>query len=98
MLDPFFVKSNSEEERNVWICLLTYCSTSAIHFKVVPNITSEAFVRCFSRFVPRRSRPSSVVSVNAKTFKSASEELEKISVFLRAAPRKYQLHVEIVKK
>ena len=85
---PLFVKSNSEEERKVWICLFTCCSTSAIHFKVVPNMTSEAFVRCFSRFVARRSRPSSVVLDNAKTFKSASEEFEKIPVLLSTMPKR----------
>ena len=42
-------------------------------------MTSEAFLRCFRRFVARRSRPSLVVSDNAKTFKSASKELEKIT-------------------
>ena len=42
-------------------------------------MTSEAFLRCFRRFVARRSRPSLVVSGNAKTFKSASKELEKIT-------------------
>ena len=77
---PLFVKSTSEEERKVWICLFTYCSTRAAHFEVVPNMTSEAFLRCFRRFVACRSRPSLVVSDNAKTFKkSASKELEKIT-------------------
>ena len=76
---PLFVKSTSEEEREVWICLFTCCSTRAVHFEVVPNMTSEAFLRCFKRFVARRSRPSLVVSDNAKTFKSASKELEKIT-------------------
>ena len=43
-------------------------------------MTSEAFLRCFRRFVARRSRPSLVVSDNAKTFKSAQcKELEKIT-------------------
>ena len=52
----------------------------AVPFEVVPNMTSEAFLRCFRRFVARCSRPSLVVSDNAKTFKkSASKELEKIT-------------------
>ena len=76
---PLFVKSTSDEECKVWICLFTCCSTRAVHFEVVPNMTSEAFLRCFRRFVARRSRPSLVVSDNAKTFKSASKELEKIT-------------------
>ena len=50
-----------------------------VHFEVVPNLTSGAFLRCFRRFVARRSRPSLVVSDNAKTSKSAFKELEKIT-------------------
>ena len=42
-------------------------------------MTTEAFLRCFRRFVAHHSRPSLVVSDNAKTFKSASKELEKIT-------------------
>lgn len=73
------MKSTSDEERKVWICLFTCCSTREVHFEVVPNMTSEAFLRCFRRFVARRSRPSLVVSDDAKTCKSASKELEKIT-------------------
>ena len=36
------MKSTSEEERKVWICLFTCCSTRAVHFEVIPNMTSEA--------------------------------------------------------
>ena len=71
-IGPLFVKSTSEEERKVWICLFTFCARRAVHFEVVPNMTSEASPRCFRRFAVRRSRPSLVVSDNAKTFKSAS--------------------------
>ena len=42
-------------------------------------MTSETFLRCFRKFVARRSSPSLVVSDNAKTFKSASKDLEKIT-------------------
>ena len=59
--------------------IFSYCSTRAAHIEVVPNMTSETFLRCFRKFVARRSRPSLVVSDNAKTFKSASKDLEKIT-------------------
>ena len=62
---PLFVKFTSEEVRKGWICLFTCCSTRAAHIAVVPNMTSEAFLRCFRRFVARRSRPSLVVPDNA---------------------------------
>ena len=72
------VKSTSEKDRKVWICLFTCCVTRAVHLEVVPNLTAQAFLRCFRRYVARRLTPSFVISDNAKTFKSASKELEKI--------------------
>ena len=77
-LGPLYVRSTSEKDRKVWICLFACCVTRAVHFEVVPNLTAAAFLRCFMRYVARRSIPSFVISDNAKTFKSASKELEKI--------------------
>ena len=77
---PLYVKSAKEEDRKVWICLFTCCVTRAVHFEVVPNLTAEAFLRCFRRYAARRSTPLIVLSDNAyaKTFKAASKELDKI--------------------
>ena len=77
-LGPLYVKSAKEEDRKVWICLFTCCVTRAVHFEVVPNLTAEAFLRCFRRYAARRSMPLIVLSDNAKTFKAASKELDKI--------------------
>ena len=75
---PLYVKSTSEKDQKVWICLFTCCITRAVHLEAVPNLTAQAFLRCFRRYVARRSMPSFVISDNAKTFKSASKELKKI--------------------
>ena len=90
---PLFVKSTSDEERKVWICLFTCCSTREVHFEVVPNMTSEAFLRCFRRFVARRSRPSLVVSDKAKKPSKrvplrSLRRLQMIPVFLSALPKR----------
>ena len=34
--EPFFVKSTGEEERKVWICLFTCCSTRAVTSRLYP--------------------------------------------------------------
>ena len=93
------MKSASAEERKVWICLFTCCSSRAVHFEAVLNMTSDAFRTCFRRFVARRSGPSLVVSDNVKTFKSASKELEKIandpSVVEYFCPREDQMVLQL---
>ena len=77
-IGPLYVNSAKGEDRKVWICLFTCCVTRAVHFEVVPNLTAEAFLRCFRRYAARRSTPLIVLSDNAKTFKAASKELDKI--------------------
>ena len=77
-LGPLYVRSTSDKDRKVLICLFTCCITRAIHSEVVPHLTAAAFLRCFKQYIACRSMPSFVISDNAKTLKSASKELEKI--------------------
>ncbi|CAB4021831.1 E3 ubiquitin- ligase DZIP3 [Paramuricea clavata] len=72
---PLYVKSTNDLDEKAWICLITCCVSRAVHLEVVPNMTSQAFLRSFRRFTLRRSTPLLVVSDNAKTFKAASKEL-----------------------
>ena len=73
---PLYVKSTNELDEKAWICLITCCVSRAVHLEVVPNMTSQAFLRSFRRFTARRSTPLLVISDNAKTFKAASKELK----------------------
>lgn len=70
---PLFVRDTvSSTARKVWLCLYTCCVTRAAHLDIVPDMTSETFLRCFRRFAARRGFPTRMVSDNAKTFKAAS--------------------------
>lgn len=69
------MKSTNDLDEKAWICLITCCVSRAVHLEVVPNMTSQAFLRSFRRFTSRRATPLLVVSDNAKTFKAASKEL-----------------------
>lgn len=73
---PLYVKgANKKTETKVWICLYTCCVTRAVHLEIVPDLTPEAFLRSFRRFVARRGLPSRIVSDNASTFTSASKQI-----------------------
>ena len=69
---PLYVKGN-EGNGKVWVCLFTCCSTRALHLEVVPDLTTEAFMRCFRRFTTRKGKPCKIISDNAKTFMSAKK-------------------------
>jgi len=71
---PLYIKDGNK----VWICLYTCCVTRAVHLEVVPNMTTEAFLRSFKRFAARRGFPNRVLSDNGKTFKAAQRALVKL--------------------
>lgn len=76
---PLYVKgSNSTDSEKVWICLYTCCVVRAIHLEVVPDMTTQSFIRCFKRFTARRGFPLKIISDNALTFKAAAKELTNI--------------------
>lgn len=76
-LGPLYVKAIDRSQK-VWICLYTCCVVRAVHLDVVPNLTSEGFMRSFRRFTARRGIPSTIVSDNGGTFKPASREITSI--------------------
>lgn len=76
---PLYVKeAKRKTEKKVWICLYTCCVTRAVHLDIVPDLTPEAFLRSFRRFTARRGLPSSIVSDNGTTFKSASKQITEL--------------------
>ena len=76
---PLYIKNKSlVNEKKVWICLYTCCIIRAVHLELVPDMTTEAFIRSFKRFTARRGFPRKLVSDNGKTFKSAARSIEAI--------------------
>ena len=76
---PLYVRSEAPSGlQKVWICLFTCCVTRGVHLEIVPDMTAEAFIRCFRRFTSRRGFPCRIVTDNAKTFKAAAKTLEAV--------------------
>ena len=72
-------KSANEEDAKAYVCLFTCASTRAVHLELTKRLSSEAFMLAFRRFTNRRGLPVTLLSDNAKTFKSASKDIVKIS-------------------
>ena len=94
---PLFVKSGEDKEQSnvqkVYLALFTRGSTRAVHLKVVPDLSSETFIRSFKRFVCRRGIPRLVVSDNATTFKTAARVLS--TVFDLPDVQRYLLNLKL---
>lgn len=65
-----------------YIALFICLTTRAIHLEVVTNLTTEAFMAAFKRFIARRGRPNHVYSDNGTNFVGARRELNELSNFL----------------
>jgi len=80
---PLYVKDNvhaSEEgTRKAYICLFTCTSTRAIHLELTAGLDVERFLLTFCRFISQCRLPATLLSDNAKTFKSASKEIRGIA-------------------
>ena len=61
-----------------YICLFTCASTRAIHLELTRTMNVDAFLLAFRRFAGRRGLPVTLLSDNAKTFKSSSKEIRSI--------------------
>ena len=53
-------------------CIVLYTCTSsrAVHLDLVPNLSTQAFVKSFKRFIARRGVPKLGVSDNGSTFRN----------------------------
>ena len=76
---PLMVTSKGKGEvTKSYICLFTCGSTRAIHLELVESLSVESFIRAFRRFCGRRGLPATIITDNAKTFKSAALEVKKL--------------------
>ena len=73
--------SGSTEEKDsskAYICLFTCASTRAVHLELTCGMNVDSFLLAFRRFVERRRLPATLLSDNAKTFKSSAKEIRTI--------------------
>ncbi|XP_024868253.1 uncharacterized protein LOC112452346, partial [Temnothorax curvispinosus] len=57
----------------IFICM----AVKAVHLEVVSDMTTDAFLNAFKRFISRRGRPVNVYSDNGTNFVGVNRELEK---------------------
>ena len=74
---------SNKENAKCYVCLFTCASTRAVPLELTETLDVEAFIRAFRRFSARRGLPATVISDNAKTFKSASKEVRRLLRSLR---------------
>ena len=64
--------------RKSYIVLFTCQSSRAVHLELVTDLSVESFLQAFRRFASRRGFPALLMTDKAKTFKSASHDIQRI--------------------
>lgn len=78
---PFYIyglSTRQNQASKVYLALYTCASSRAVHLDITPDLSADAFLRSFRRFISRRGIPKRVRSDNAKNFKSASKKLSRL--------------------
>ncbi|KAJ0169499.1 hypothetical protein K1T71_015086 [Dendrolimus kikuchii] len=78
-------KGRGHKATKGYICLFICMATRAIHLEVVSDLTSDAFLAAFKRFVARRGHCNELWSDNATTFVGADRELKTLLESERSA-------------
>lgn len=77
---PIFIRDRKGRGSKLvksYICLFVCLLTRAIHLELVSELSTEAFMATFKRFISRRGRPTNVYSDNGTNFVGANRELGK---------------------
>ncbi|KAL0850467.1 hypothetical protein ABMA28_012265 [Loxostege sticticalis] len=61
-----------------YIVLFVCFVTKAIHLELASDLTTDAFLACFKRFISRRNLPSDVYCDNGSTYKGARNKLDEL--------------------
>ena len=68
---PFSLKKGHTRKPawvNGYVCLFVCLTTRAVHLEIVMDLTTEAFMAAFGRFVARRGRLNTILSDNGTNF------------------------------
>ncbi|XP_054084611.1 uncharacterized protein LOC128921342 [Zeugodacus cucurbitae] len=77
---PFQIKASMLRSPTLmkgYVAVFVCFTTKAVHLELCTNLTTEAFLAAFARFVGRRGFPSKIMSDNGKTFIGAQRATEK---------------------
>ncbi|XP_043476348.1 uncharacterized protein LOC122507610 [Leptopilina heterotoma] len=82
---PFYVKQRRHRNRGkdkVHIAVFICFATKAVHFEVVSDETTDAFLGCLKRFFSRRGKAKTIHSDNGRNFVGANNELNRLYEFV----------------
>lgn len=75
LLKPCRLRGKAGSAIKCYVALFVCLSTKALHLEVASELSTNAFIAVFRRFISRRGKPSLVLSDNGTNFVGANNEL-----------------------
>lgn len=83
---PFYIKDRKTRGAKItkaYMCLFVCMSVKAVHIELVTELTTDAFMAAFRRFISRRGRPINIYSDNGTNYVGANNEIKAVYEFLK---------------
>lgn len=77
-------KRRNARNHKAYISIFVCFATKAVHIELVSDLTSEAFLSAFRRFISRRGKPICMYSDNGTTFVGAHRQLRELYDFVNS--------------
>ncbi|XP_018306186.1 uncharacterized protein, partial [Mycetomoellerius zeteki] len=79
---PFSIKISRNKTGKAYLSIFICLSTKAVHFELVSDLSTTAFLNAIKRFIARRGRCVNLYSDNSTTFVGANNQLLELKEFL----------------
>lgn len=85
-------KGRGTQPTDAYVAVFVCFASKAVHFEVVENLTTDAFLCALRRFVARYGPPKTIWSDNAKNFIGAANELKELNELLASKEHWQQIY------
>nr|CAD2202371.1 unnamed protein product [Meloidogyne enterolobii] len=72
------IKTTNGDHQKRWVAVYTCTSTRAVHLEVAEDLSAQAFLHTFRRFIAQHKKPKLMISDNGTNFKAAEKVLTSI--------------------
>ena len=85
---PFFIKEKKYRNQRfikTYVAIFVCMATKAIHIEAAEDLSTEAFMAVFTRFIARRGLSENINSDNGKNFEGTNNELNELYLMLNSS-------------
>ena len=72
-MGPIYYLTKTKKESKAYILIFSCSESRDVHLEVIPNTTTQEFMKCLKRLKARRGKPSTIYSDNVKSFQAAAK-------------------------